>query len=620
MTERNYWDRIQRRRVDRRSLLQASARAGVGAAGLALVGCGDDDDDDAAVAQSVVDQTDQAVDQTDQAVDQTDQAVDQAEQAAQAVDQAEQAVEQADAGEDDQPVAQPDDGIARGGTLKAYWPIEESHLDPHSSREHFSAVLWRTVSNGILSQEPITAKPRADLAQDWETPEPTVFIFNLHENVRFHDKAPVNGRAFTAEDAAYSLARLASRLDDGAEAGTYPRASSFSSVLAFEAPDLQTLRVVTEKPFAPLLSFISNKWSVMVAKEVVEEFGDLRKGETAIGTGPFIVEEADSVRGARVVRNPDYFKEGLPYLDAIEWTVVSDPSAQEAAYVSDQSAIHGSFGTIPGTDLPRFASRDDTTIHEYPLNSFLLGAIGGPNTKGPLMDVRVRQAINLAIDRADIGRVAYPGSPLSEASYMASPLWGLSTEEVLTLPGWGDKELERQEARQLLDAAGYPDGFTLVTNTTELYPSYHIDRAVVVQPQLAEIGITADLNILEFGALKELETARDFEFTIASYAFFDDPDSQLFNAFHSDGSRNYWEFQDETYNAMVEDQRSELDVDTRIEKVKEAQRYLHEMAPVAADDWFRFGNWATKNYLQGFEAGSSVFHAGAEGWWIDENA
>jgi hypothetical protein len=63
-----------------------------------------------------------------------------------------------------------------------------------------------------------------------------------------------------------------------------------------------------------------------------------------------------------------------------------------------------------------------------------------------------------------------------------------------------------------------------------------------------------------------------------------------------------------------------LDVDTRIEKVKEAQRYLHEQAPVAADDWFRFGNWATKNYLQGFEAGSNIYHAGVEAWWIDENA
>ena len=177
MTERNYWDRIQRRRVDRRSLLQASARAGVGAAGLALVGCGDDDD--AAVAQSVTDQADQAVDQAEQAVEQAD-----------AVDQAEQAVEQADAGEDDQPVAQPDDGIARGGTLKAYWPVAESHLDPHSSREHFSAVLWRTASNGILSQEPITERPRADLARDWENPEPTVFILQSPRKCSFPRQGP----------------------------------------------------------------------------------------------------------------------------------------------------------------------------------------------------------------------------------------------------------------------------------------------------------------------------------------------------------------------------------------------------------------------------------------------
>ncbi len=233
MTDRNYWDRLQRRRVGRRTLLQASARAGVGAAGLALVGCGDDDDDGGTVAQSVADQADQA-----------DQAVDQADQAAQAVDQADQAAEQADAGEDEQPVALPDDGITRGGTVKVYWPIEDSHLDPHISREHFSALLWRTASNGILGQEPITAKPRGDLARDWENPEPTVFIFNLHENIRFHDKAPVNGRAFTAEDATYSLDRMSSRLEEEADSVTYPRASSLTPVVAFEAPDLLTLRVV----------------------------------------------------------------------------------------------------------------------------------------------------------------------------------------------------------------------------------------------------------------------------------------------------------------------------------------------------------------------------------------
>ena len=209
MSERNYWQRMRRRRMSRRALLGASARAGVGAAGLALVGCGDDDDDGQAAAQ--VQQQQQAMQQ--QAADQQQQQAMQqqaADQQAQQADQ-QQAAEQQD-GQQQAAVAAASD-IVRGGTRTAPFVGPYSGnpptLDPYEnltyraqipSGFHYSKLIQAiTGSEGV---NPINlAEYEPDLAAAMpEIPDDTTFVFTIREDATWHDVEPLNGRQVTLDD------------------------------------------------------------------------------------------------------------------------------------------------------------------------------------------------------------------------------------------------------------------------------------------------------------------------------------------------------------------------------------------------------------------------------------
>ncbi len=205
MSETNYWSRVHRRRLSRRSLLGASARAGVGAAGLALVGCGDDDDDDGAVADLPADQAaDQAADQVaQQAAEQADEPADQAE------DQAEQVVS----------------AKTRGGTLRFSTPAAtHDFFDPHRAvfgPTQFwmgfymnNIIRWQNKEKGILE---------ADVAGLPEIPDEETYVFTLTPGARFWDQAPTEGgREVTADDLRFNMQRRIDAVDStGAEDGTF---------------------------------------------------------------------------------------------------------------------------------------------------------------------------------------------------------------------------------------------------------------------------------------------------------------------------------------------------------------------------------------------------------------
>ena len=208
MTERNYWQRIRRNRMSRRSLLRASGRAGVGVAGLALVGCGGDDDDSVAQVEQRQQQQQQAMQQQgqqqqqQQAMQQQSQAQQQqeaaADQQAQQADQQEQAADEAD-----QQQQAAVSNIVRGGKLRFSSPARtHDYFDPH--RAVFGPtqfwmgfymnylIRWRNKEQGILE---------ADVASLPETPDAETYIFSIDRGARFWDQYPTEGgRLVTAQD------------------------------------------------------------------------------------------------------------------------------------------------------------------------------------------------------------------------------------------------------------------------------------------------------------------------------------------------------------------------------------------------------------------------------------
>ena len=175
-----------------------------------------------------------------------------------------------------------------------------------------------------------------ELAESWQQTDDLTYVFHLHKGVRFHDVPPVSGRELTSADVKYSIER---QMTD--QPGKFQHAYFFLGKLAsIDTPDKYTVVFKTQEPYAPFMNYIANPWTVIVAREVVEKYGDLQKH--AIGTGPFIMKDYRRDQEATFVKNPHYFKQGLPYLDEVRLQYVIDPAAATAAFRGQQTDISAS--------------------------------------------------------------------------------------------------------------------------------------------------------------------------------------------------------------------------------------------------------------------------------------
>ena len=210
MSERNYWQRIRRNRMSRRSLLRASARAGVGAAGLALVGCGgDDDDDSAAQVSQQQDQQQQARSRQQQQAQQQSMQQEQAEQ--QAEQQAQQQQAQTATADEQQEAEQAaaqaaDSEPKRGGVVTFAGGMAASSTRRSPNHGGTDSIVFPIYDQlNYLDNGGVLTSAMAELP---EVVDDLNFIYTIKPNVHWQDKAPLNGRQFVAEDAAFGLAAL----------------------------------------------------------------------------------------------------------------------------------------------------------------------------------------------------------------------------------------------------------------------------------------------------------------------------------------------------------------------------------------------------------------------------
>lgn len=499
----------------------------------------------------------------------------------------------------------------KGGTLNLLWNVADAQMDPHTTTEHFSPELWRAASHGLLRQEALTNKAVPDLASAWENPDPLTYTFHLEPAAKWQNKDPMTGRPVTAEDVIYSLKRIST------PDPSHPRASSFSSIDSYSSPDEHTLVVKLKEVYVPILTPLSDKWTVIVPHEVVDKFGDLKRGDSIIGCGPFICQNADSSKGATLVRNPDYWRPDRPFLDKIVYTTILDEQAAHAAFRAGQADISL---ILPDLTKDSFKA-NDVDLRGYSPVDMGLSLIGGPVDKAPLSDERVRQAINLAIDRDALAEAAFPGAEYTQAGVLDIEFWGLPSSEIVKIPGFGKKsDADYKQAKQLIDAAGVA-GTEITLNTTKAYHPYHSDRAEALAPMFEKIGLKVKLNVLDFAGFKDVESKKAYQMTAASYSANGDPDIPLTNQFTSKGTRNYWNWSDPTYDAMVAKQRQEQDFEKRKAQILDIQRYLLKGTPVAHDQFYKKSWLGVRKRVHNFP-GTLLAGSSTSGWymadvWVD---
>ena len=348
-------------------------------------------------------------------------------------------------------------------------------LDPHVSTASGDKIVFSMMFNGLVRFKPGSMNPgeiEPDLAESWTTSEDgLVWDFKLRDDVTFHG---LYGD-LTAQDVVYSLQRAANP-DVSSVSSDY---SAFESI---EAVDDQTVRIVLSEQIPSVLGVLANyHGGMIVSQAAVEELGEGFQSQP-IGTGPFEFAELNEGEFLRLVANEDYFR-GTPELDGITYRFISSGSGRELAFQNGELDLF--YGTREdlwvermrdgGTQIDVFEPGELRTLH---LNQ----------TIAPLDDIRVRQAIAHAVDREEL--IAFVGSLVARPSEAPVPIGYFGhAEGISALP----HDVER--ARELLSEAGHPDGITIPVAITE---SPALNSAMqVVQAQLAEAGITLELEVME---------------------------------------------------------------------------------------------------------------------------
>src|SRR5215510_10186178 len=212
----------------------------------------------------------------------------------------------------------------RGGILRVRG-YDPPHFDPltlnFKAQTTLSFVYSRLVRHKVGAEVPPgTFLVEPDLAERWEARNETTYVFHLRHGVHWHNKPPVQGRELVAEDVKFTFDRF---LTEKAN----PLRFMLDPVDRVEVVDRYTVKFILKEPFVWLAETLANPTGTwIVAPEVVQQYGDLKKPESAIGTGPFLLERYEPNVKTVFKRHPDYFLKDQPYVDGVEWLVLDDPS------------------------------------------------------------------------------------------------------------------------------------------------------------------------------------------------------------------------------------------------------------------------------------------------------
>ena len=333
--------------------------------------------------------------------------------------------------------------------------------------------LIRTVQGGeAKSFYDYTLKP--ELAESWEQPaDLTSLTVKLNKGVKWHDVAPVSGRELTSADIKYTF-------DSYRSSGAHT--ASFDSLERVETPDAYTAKFVLNQPFGGFLETLTTPTQVVFAHEVIEKYGDLKS--VMIGTGPFMTSRFERGVGYAAVKNPNYFKKGLPYLDGIETPFITDGATRKASFRSGQADIvqladTGELKEVQSSN-PSLQSQE---VLEPRSNQALMM---NPQDTGRYSDVRVRRAMSMAIDRVAIRKGLFQ----DHATVGGGIPWFFYQDAPPTQDQLGPYfQYNPAEAKKLLEAAGYKDGF----KDTYSYFEYDTSRTSIAQ--LVQAQLKKNLNI-----------------------------------------------------------------------------------------------------------------------------
>ncbi len=476
-----------------------------------------------------------------------------------------------------------------GGSLVSAQTTEATGLDPQLvpafSRSRRSPLTY----NQLVRFEP-DMTPVPELAESWQTsPDGLTWTFKLREGVKFHD-----GQELTSTDVKFTFDRLFEKS---------PGKSDFIAVDKVEPAGKHTVKFVTKEPFAGLLAALGGFWGFIISEAGIKKHGDLNKA--ALGTGPFVLEDWKVEQQMVLKKNPHYFKKGRPYVDQLVLRTIPDEANIVAALRTGQIQ-HAFIEDNKNYNL----LKDEKTLTGYRSSRLGYDFLNINASRGPLKDVRVRQAISWAVDRTQVLRVAASGfGRLTAPATAPMKQWQLPEEQWMR---YYKPDVER--AKKLMGEAGQSGGFSVKLCVIPTFPTM-VSAAPVIAAQLKRIGIPAEIENVEYAVWIKRWQAKDFDLTMNTTPGYADPDTAFFRALHSTKGQNWNSWSVPDLDALMEEGRRTLDPKKRKEIYDRVQLMILENVPhlwLFSADTIDF----TQNPVKGFRQHPTTLLYGFEGTWL----
>lgn len=517
-------------------------------------------------------------------------------------------------------LAAPEGNAQYGGILRFGFVIKPAHFDVHQSGTALNNNTQGPMYDNLLRFHPLSAGREVipDLAHSWDVSEDgQTYTFYLREGVKFHD-----GADLTSEDVKATFDRIIAP-PDGV---VIPRESVFKAAAVSEirAVDPLTVEFVLSeaRPQAFVLNAIASGWNIIVRKQTLEENDyNLKRVKDYPGTGPFMFEDFSDQEFLKLQKNPNYWNPDLPYLDGIHllhlnaW-VPEMGAALLAGRVDYARAIE------PGS-FKKAIEHPEIETAQYPQH--VIFAMWMNNSKEPMSDARVRRAMHLVLDREAIKQATkdtFPAAFGAGFTYRFSP-HATPEEELLQRPAYRyPKDEDIAEAQRLLSEAGYPNGEGIPELDFLVRQIAHLDlQAAAIQEMLrAHLNIKANIRSIHISQWFEDAEKGNFDITLSAVVLAIRDPSDYYRAWYGkDGPQNYSLWENDEFEAMLDQIDRELDSNKRLELIREAELLMEREVPLAPVAWEEItdGWW---NYVKGIDPRHNVGIYDVIRWdtaWLD---
>ena len=438
-------------------------------------------------------------------------------------------------------------------------------MDPWNATDTLSQAVAKSFYEGLFKfDRAMNVVP--SLAESAESsPDGMQHVVHLRRGVKFHD-----GTTFTAEAVKANFDRITT------PGSTLKRFFLFENIASLKVLDPYTVRFTLKRPNSAFINRLAHPSAVMICPKSLSE-KEVSIAFHPCGTGPFVMKNYNPSDVLRVEKNPNYWRAGYPKLDAITWRPVVENSTRVAMALTGEADY--AF-PLPSEQVKMVKDKGTLRVDVTP--SIMLRFVEMNLTKPVFKDVRVRQALNYAVNKEALVKVAFAGY-----ADVAEGIAPLSVDYAVKLGPW---PYDPKKARELLKEAGYPNGFK-----TTLWSAFNNTTAVktmqFVQQQLAQVGIKAEARALEAGQRvqvygnKDPKKAPDRLYIIGWSNSTVDPDWGMRPALYSKNQppvlNNEAYYQNPKVDALLDQALADTDPAKRAAEYKELQEMVWQDAPWA---------------------------------------